>query len=366
MKDTRPAVLIVDDSAVVRETLSQLVQSDSQLRLLGVAADPIIALEKMRAEWPDVIVLDIEMPRMDGITFLRQLSKERPTAVVICSSHAEKDARVTMQALALGAAEVITKPKMGLRDFLKESADEILNAIKAAARADARKLAGAAAALDRSLPLAGQTRPAAVLAAADSAKPGGAGLILIGASTGGTTALEMILSALPATLPPILVVQHMPEAFTAAFARRLDEHSAIAVREGSDGEALQPGHCLLAPGGRHMRLMPSGRNIQIFSGAPVNRHRPSVDVLFESVAARPQADSVLALLLTGMGDDGARGLLQLRQAGAATIGQDRESSVVYGMAAEARKLGAVERELPLEKMAAAIVEFAAGRARRAR
>lgn len=346
MSQVKSRVLIVDDSAVVREVLSGLVTSDPDLELLGTAQDPVFALEKMKRAWPDVIVLDIEMPRMDGITFLRKIASNRPTPVVICSALAEKNAGVTLEALSLGAVEIITKPRFGIKDYLNDSATVILDAIKAAARVSPSRLYRAA-------PVAGAP---SLLAPSPRPDRPTQGWIVLGASTGGTLAIESILTSLPPDVPPVLIVQHMPEKFTRAFADRLNQKTRIQVKEAEDGDIMTPGKALIAPGNRHMR-MTSGPRIEIFDGDLVNRHRPSVDVLFESAAERPDARDGMGMILTGMGGDGARGLLHLRDKGAYTVGQDEATSVVYGMPAEAAKLGAVVQVLPLEAMAQAMVEY---------
>ncbi|MBE7440339.1 MAG: chemotaxis response regulator protein-glutamate methylesterase [Spirochaetales bacterium] len=341
-------VLVVDDSAVVREVLGKTISGDPELHYLGSASDPIFAMQKMEKEWPDVLVLDIEMPRMDGITFLRKLSRESPLPVVICSSVAEKDAAVTLEALSLGAAEIITKPRLGVKDFLTESETLMRDAIKAAFLAGSGK--------SRESPAA-RTSPPEQRPPLKAQESGTSGLVAIGASTGGIHALETILSALPEVCPPILIVQHMPERFTRAFANRLNSVASLRTKEAEDGTRLEPGLALIAPGNFHMQLGPGQQKVQIFQGELVNRHRPSVDVLFKSVAK--YAPGSLGILLTGMGDDGAAGLLSMRKAGCRTIAQDRATSVVYGMPAEAARLGAAERILPLEEMARAIQEYGA-------
>ena len=346
-------VLIVDDSAVVRQVLSASLSQASGIEVIGVAADPVFAMEKMSKQWPDVIVLDVEMPRMDGITFLKKLMAERPTPVVICSTLTEKGAKTTLQALAAGAVSIVTKPQSNLRQFLTESADELIQAVKAAAKANMKQVMSTRTAVE-----------AAPRLSADSILPAGGAamarttesIVAIGTSTGGTQALEQVLRGLPRVCPGIVIVQHMPEKFTAAFAERLNQVCEIEVREAVQGDRVIPGRALIAPGGRHMLLKRNGAQYQvdIVDGPAVSRHRPSVDVLFRSVA-RGAGSNALGIIMTGMGDDGARGLKEMRDAGAKTLGQDEESCVVYGMPREALKLGAVERELPLEQIAAAIL-----------
>lgn len=352
-------VLIVDDSAVVRQVLTTLLQQDSAIEVIGAASDPIFAMEKMRKQWPDVIVLDVEMPRMDGITFLRKLMVEHPTPVVICSTLTEKGAETTMQAMSAGAVGIIAKPKVGLKDFLHEAVAEIAGAVKAAAQANVRRLARAPAAPQKVQPK---------LTADAILPPMGSGhamaettdrVVAIGTSTGGTQALEVVLTALPRVSPGIVIVQHMPEKFTAAFASRLNNLCEIEVREAQNGDRVIPGRALIAPGGKHMLLRRSGAQYQaeVIDGPVVNRHRPSVDVLFRSVA-KTAGKNALGIIMTGMGDDGAAGLLEMFNTGALTIGQDEASCVVYGMPKEAVKKGAVRKVLPLEEIAGAITAHA--------
>ncbi|WP_296930227.1 chemotaxis response regulator protein-glutamate methylesterase [uncultured Marinobacter sp.] len=340
------SVFIVDDSAVVRQVLGQLLMSDPGIRVAGAAPDPIFALQKMQRDWPDVIILDVEMPRMDGITFLRKLMKERPTPVVICSTLTEKGADTTLQALSAGAVDIITKPKLGLRDFLQAGGQHMVQVLKAAARA---KLAAVPRARPAAAPEPRAPAPVAMARTTDQ-------VVALGTSTGGTQALEAVLTRVPADCPGIVVVQHMPEKFTAAFAQRLNQLCRCEVREAVDGDRVIPGLVLIAPGGRHMQLRRSGAQyrVGVADGPPVNRHKPSVDVLFRSVA-NTAGRNALGIIMTGMGDDGAQGLLAMRQAGAHTIAQDQESSVVFGMPREAIEIGAAAEILPLSQMAEAIV-----------
>ncbi|WP_404362960.1 chemotaxis response regulator protein-glutamate methylesterase [Marinobacter sp.] len=341
-------VFIVDDSAVVRQVLTQMLGADPDIRVIGAAPDPLFALQKMQKEWPDVIVLDVEMPRMDGITFLRKLMQEHPTPVVICSTLTEKGADTTLQALAAGAVDIITKPKIGLREFLQSGSQHMVQVIKAAARARVKAVS---------------PRPAAPAQTRKSATPAVTAMtqttdhvVALGTSTGGTHALEAVLTRMPVNCPGIVVVQHMPEKFTAAFAQRLNTLCRCEVREAADGDRVLPGLVLIAPGGRHMQLRRSGAQyrVNVTDGPPVNRHKPSVDVLFRSVAKVAGRNS-LGIIMTGMGDDGANGLLAMREAGAHTIAQDRESSVVFGMPKEAIERGAAVEVLPLGAMAEAII-----------
>ena len=344
-------VLVVDDSAVVRQVVAGMLSAQPDIEVMAPAADPLLAIQRMKQTWPDVIVLDIEMPRMDGITFLRKIMQERPTPVVICSTLTEKGAQTTMEALASGAVSIITKPKLGLKDFLQDASNDLINAVRAAARANVKRLAAA--------PPARREAPAAKLSA-DAVLPGlpqissGAmsqtteRVVALGTSTGGTQALEAILTQLPRVSPGIVIVQHMPEKFTAAFAARLNGLCQIEVKEAEHNDRVVPGLVLIAPGGKHMLMKRSGAQyyVEVVDGPLVNRHRPSVDVLFRSVAKCAGANA-LGVIMTGMGDDGASGLLEMRKAGARTLAQDEESCVVYGMPKEAVKLGAVARSVPL-------------------
>jgi two-component system chemotaxis response regulator CheB len=349
-------VLIVDDSAVVRQVVTEILSADKGIKVIGAAPDPIFALARMEKEWPDVIVLDVEMPRMDGLTFLRKLMAERPTPVVICSTLTTQGAETTMQAMSAGAVSIVAKPTVDLKNVLRENADDLVSMVKAAAHARVRRTIAA------SKPAA----PAAKLTA-DAVLPGAPSahramaettdrVVALGTSTGGTQALETVLCALPIDSPGIVIVQHMPEQFTAAFAQRLNKVCEIEVREAANGDRVHSGLALIAPGGRHLVLERSGAQyrVAVIDGPPVSRHRPSVDVLFRSVA-RSAGRNALGVIMTGMGDDGARGLKEMREAGARTLGQDEESCVVYGMPKEALKLGAVEHELPLDAIPSAIV-----------
>lgn len=346
------SVFIVDDSAVVRQILSAIFTADTGIRLAGVASDPLFALQKMQNDWPDVIVLDVEMPRMDGITFLKKLMVERPTPVVICSTLTEKGADTTLQALAAGAVDIITKPKVGLKEFLQSGHQSMLRVVKAAASARMRSPGVTAR--------AGASAPAIKVQefrAASEAPALGVTteqVIAFGTSTGGTQALEAVLTQLPKTGPGVVVVQHMPEKFTAAFAQRLDRLCRCEVREARDGDRLIAGRVLIAPGGKHMQLRRSGAqyHVNVADGPPVNRHRPSVDVLFRSVA-RAAGRNAVGVIMTGMGDDGAQGLLAMREAGAHTIAQDKDSCVVYGMPKEALDAGGVCQVMSLGAIASA-------------
>jgi len=351
-------VLIVDDSAVVRQVLTATLSQDPGIKVMAAVADPVFAMARMQTQWPDVIVLDVEMPRMDGITFLKKLMAERPTPVVICSTLTEKGAETTMQALAAGAVSIVTKPKIGLKQFLQDDSENLVAAVKSAARANLRRLSSSTAA-----PVPVKLTADAILPAALNAMDRTTDrVVAIGTSTGGTQALEIILTALPRVCSGIVIVQHMPEKFTGAFANRLNSLCQIEVREAVNGDRVLPGRALIAQGGRHMLLKRSGAqyHVEIVDGPPVSRHRPSVDVLFRSVA-QCAGKNALGIIMTGMGDDGARGLKEMHDMGARTVGQDEDSCVVYGMPKEAVKLGAVNKELPLDRIAYEIVAYGSGR-----
>ncbi len=344
----RIKVMVIDDSAVVRQVLTGILEADRTLEIIGVAADPIFAAERMKIQWPDVIVLDVEMPRMDGITFLKKLMQERPTPVVICSTLTEAGAATTIEALSAGAVSIITKPKLGLKHFLTESAQELTAAIRNAARVNVKRLA----ARPNVVPVAAKNSADVML----KAPPRGNAMtqttehiVAIGTSTGGTQALQEVLAALPSVTPGIVIVQHMPPQFTAAFASRLDGLCEINVREAKDNDRVIPGAALIAPGGKHMMLKRSGAQyyVEVKEGPPVNRHCPSVDVLFRSVA-KCAGRNALGVIMTGMGDDGARGLKEMRDAGAHTLAQDEATCVVFGMPKEAIRLEAAVRIVPLE------------------
>jgi len=348
-------VLIVDDSAVVRQVLQAVLEHDPSIRVIGVASDPIFALDKMNREWPDVIVLDVEMPRMDGITFLKKIMAEHPTPVVICSTLTERGAATTVQAMEAGAVTIVTKPKIGLKQFLSDSAADLINAVKEASQVNVSRLKPAPVRMPRVEPklTADAIMPAAgVHAMAQTTER----IVAIGTSTGGTQALEAVLTALPRVCPGIVIVQHMPEKFTASFAARLDSLCEIEVREAQNNDRVIPGLALIAPGGRHMLLKRSGAyyHVEVMDGPVVNRHRPSVDVLFRSVA-KFAGKNATGIIMTGMGDDGAHGLKEMHDAGAPTVAQDEETCVVFGMPKEAIKLGGVDRVMGLQDIPRAIL-----------
>jgi two-component system chemotaxis response regulator CheB len=352
-------VLIVDDSALVRQTLTDILQSDPGIEVIGTASDPFAAARRIQQEVPDVITLDIEMPRMDGLTFLRKIMAQRPVPVVICSSLATSGTETLAQAWDAGAVEVIAKPRVDTAQFLQESRIRICDVVKAAARVRFGRAQASGTPANR------MHAPEKKLTADAVLPPPVAGhamarttetVVCIGASTGGTESLRVVLEALPAASPGIVIVQHMPEKFTEAFARRLNTLCAVEVKEAADGDTVLRGRVLIAPGDRHTLLQRSGARyfVSVKDGPLVSRHRPSVDVLFRS-AARYAGANALGIIMTGMGDDGARGLLEMRQAGAATVAQDEATSVVFGMPKEAIALGAAERILPLEMLAGDII-----------
>ena len=343
-------VLVIDDSASVRQAMTAILSADPQIEVIAAAADPIAAARYIQSELPDVITLDVEMPRMDGITFLRRLMSQCPVPVVMCSSLVEEGSETLLQALEAGAVDIILKPKVGIADHIAEAHAQICETVKgaAAARLGARRLARSAA-------------PAARLTA-DAVLPPPTGkamsrttemVVCIGASTGGTEALREVLEALPANAPGIVIVQHMPESFTKAFAKRLNTLCEVDVKEAQHGDTVMRGHVLIAPGGlRHTMLERQGARyvVAVKEGPLVSRHRPSVDVLFRSAARNAGANAV-GIIMTGMGDDGARGLLEMKQAGARTVAQDEASSVVFGMPKEAIARGAADRVVPLGSIA---------------
>jgi len=351
MNQSKIGVLIVDDSAVVRQTLSDILSSDPAIEVIGTAADPFVAADRIRAQVPDVITLDIEMPRMDGLTFLQKIMSQHPIPVIICSSLAEEGAQSTLKALEYGAVDIITKPRLGSKQFLEESRVMLCEAVKAAAGARLQVISPARRAVEPKL-----------TADAILSRPTGAMLettekvVVIGASTGGTEALRAFLEVLPPDAPGIVIVQHMPEVFTRAFANRLDSLCQISVKEAETNDTVLRGRALIAPGNHHTLLKRSGARyyVDIKDGPLVSRHRPSVDVLFRS-AARYAGPNAVAVIMTGMGDDGARGMSEMKQAGAFTIAQDEATSVVFGMPNEAIKLGAVDEILPLPSIAHSVL-----------
>lgn len=348
-------VYIVDDSAILRQTVALMLDGDPDLTLMGSAPNPLIADPVIRQTRPDVLLLDIEMPGMDGLTFLRQIMADNPIPTVICSTLTEHGSKMALDALATGAIAVIAKPRLGLKQFLETSRHELLQTLKAAARARPRALPPVAANGTTNATAAASKSPAALagIHALAMNKP-----VVLGASTGGTQAIEAVLLALPRDCPGIVIVQHMPERFTAMYAQRLDAMCAIDVREAKDGDRVERGLALIAPGGKHLQLRKAGGQywVVVADGPPVNRHKPSVDVLFQSAADCAGKDA-LAIILTGMGNDGARGMKLLHDKGARTIAQDEASCIVFGMPMEAIQLKAVDEVLPLSSVANAILQF---------
>ncbi|MCM2308730.1 MAG: chemotaxis response regulator protein-glutamate methylesterase [Sulfuritalea sp.] len=352
-------VMIVDDSAVVRQVNRETLERESDIEVIGVAADPLYALDKMKLQWPDVLVIDIEMPRMDGLTFLRKIMSERPTPTIVCSSLAEQRAGASIEALAAGALAIIAKPKLGVKQFLQDGGNDLVAAVRAAARANLSHLGGGTARPSAVSPgFAADTLRAAQAASTRAMTATTERVVAIGTSTGGTQALEAVLSKLPNVGSGILIVQHMPERFTAMFAERLNSLCALEVREAQNGDRVAPGRALIAPGGRHMMLRRSGARyyVEVADGPPVNRHKPSVDVLFRSVA-QVAGRNALGVIMTGMGDDGARGMKEMHDAGALTIAEDESSCVVFGMPREAIRHGGVDRIVPLDRISAEIIAY---------
>ena len=355
MKD-KIRVLVVDDSAVVRQSLSSILESDPDITVIATAADPIIAVKKIMKEVPDVITLDIEMPRMDGLTFLRKIMSQNPIPVVVISSLTTQGTEVAMKALEYGASEIIGKPAMNAAQFFNESKIMLCDAVKAASKA---KLKRKKISASRQAPVVPPKYSADVILEKVSAYKriiNTDKIIVLGASTGGTEAIRHFLAQLPEKSPGIAIVQHMPEGFTKSFANSLNNICKLEVKEAENGDRLYQGRVLVAPGNKHMLLKRVGKeySVEVKEGPLVNRHRPSVDVLFRS-AARYAGKNALGILMTGMGNDGAKGLLELKESGAHTIAQDEHSCVVFGMPKEAIKLDAAETILPLDKIAPYIV-----------
>ncbi len=344
-------ILVVDDSALVRQFMTEVIQTQPDMTLLAAAPDPIVAMAKMQKQWPDVILLDVEMPKMDGITFLKQIMAQHPTPVVICSSLTEKGASLTMEAFSAGAVAVFTKAKLGVKQALQAIAGDLVRAIREASQAKTSITKAPVITKPQNFAAPPPATATPMFRTTDR-------VVAIGTSTGGTIALEQILTQLPQDIPGIVIVQHMPEKFTAAFAERLNGLCAIEVREAKNGDRVLQGCALIAPGGYHTQVIRNGAFYftEVFDAPPVNRHKPSVDVLFRSMA-KSAGRNALGMILTGMGDDGARGLLTMRQAGASTIAQDEASSIVFGMPKEAIKLGAAEQIFSLNQMPAMITQF---------
>ena len=339
-------VLVVDDSALIRRLLTDMLNSAPDIEVVGTAPDPLIARDKIKSLQPDVLTLDIEMPRMDGITFLRNLMRLRPMPVVMVSTLTEKGADITMEALELGAVDFVTKPKMDISRTLTDYVDELANKVRAASLARIRRLP----CLETPKPAYSSdvVVPVRKLSHLRTTER----IIAIGASTGGTEAIKAVLMAMPPNAPGIVIAQHIPPGFSAAFAARMDRLTPLSVKEAEDGDLVMPGHAFIAPGDRHLLLVRDGARYRckLSDGEPVNRHRPSVDVLFRSVL-QAAGHNAVAAILTGMGADGAACLLEMHQAGLHTIAQDEESSVVWGMPGEAVKRGAVSEIVPLDHIA---------------
>jgi two-component system chemotaxis response regulator CheB len=349
-------VLVIDDSALVRQTLCEILNSDPGIQVIATAADPILAAERLRTVVPDVITLDVEMPRMDGLTFLQKLMSQHPIPVVMCSSLAESGSETALKALEYGAVDIITKPKLGTKQFIEESRVRICDAIKGAAAARLGPM--------RAMRTMKEISPK-YTADVIMEKPNTKAMIqttekvvVVGASTGGTEALKVFLEMLPEDTPGIVIVQHMPENFTAAFAKRLDATCRVTVKEAQDNDTIVRGRALIAPGNHHALLKRSGARyyVEIKDGPLVSRHRPSVDVLFRS-AARYAGRNAVGVIMTGMGDDGARGMREMYDAGAITIAQDEATCVVYGMPCEAVKQGGVHKITPLQHIAAEVLRL---------
>jgi two-component system, chemotaxis family, protein-glutamate methylesterase/glutaminase len=357
MSQAKIKVLIVDDSAVVRQVMAALLGKEPGIEVIGAVSDPIFAMTRMNQEWPDVVLLDVEMPRMDGITFLKKIMSVRPTPVVICSTLTEKGAETSMQALSAGAVEIVTKPKVGLKDFLTDDSTQIINAIKAAALADMRRMKAVTNARSP-VKLAPELTAKSTENHSRSIGTTTDRFVAIGTSTGGTQALQTVLTQLSRVAPGIVIVQHMPEKFTGAFAARLNNICEIEVLEAKHGDRIIPGRALIAPGGKHLAVKLSGAQyqVEVLDGPPVNRHKPSVDVLFRSVA-KYAGKNALGIIMTGMGDDGARGLKEMFDAGARTVAQDEQSCVVFGMPKEAIKLGAAEKIVSLSAISGIVEAY---------
>lgn len=350
-------VLVVDDSALVRNTLCEILNADPGIEVIGTAADPFLAAERMRSVAPDVITLDIEMPRMDGLTFLQKIMSQHPLPVVICSSVAQIGSETALKAMEYGAVEIIAKPKMGTKQFIEESQVRICDAVKGAAAARLGRLRSGPSTMKEVSPkytadvIIDKANSRAMIQTTEK-------VVVVGASTGGTEALKVFLEMLPEDTPGIVIVQHMPEIFTAAFAKRLDSICRVTVKEAQDNDTVVRGRALIAPGNHHTLLKRSGARyyVEIKDGPLVARHRPSVDVLFRS-AARYAGKNAVAVIMTGMGDDGARGMKEMFDAGAITLAQDEATCVVYGMPHEAVKHGGVHKSMALEEIAPEVLHL---------
>lgn len=348
-------VLIIDDSAVVRQTLAAIISSDPGLEVMDMAGDPFMAAEKMREQAPDVITLDVEMPKMDGITFLQKLMSQHPIPTVVISSLAQQGSETAMKALEYGAVDIIPKPTMGTKQFLEESRILVCDTIRAAAMAKVKLISATRHVVAPKL--TADAVLAKKIVGRNAMVQTTEKVIVVGASTGGTEAIKTFLEMMPLDSPGIVIVQHMPEMFTASFAQRLDNECRISVKEAANDDTVIRGRALIAPGNKHMLLKRSGARyyVEIKDGPLVSRHRPSVDVLFRS-ASQNAGKNAVGVIMTGMGDDGAKGLLEMKEAGAYTFAQDEDSCVVFGMPKEAIKHGAVEMVLPLTALAPAALK----------
>ena len=358
MKD-KIKVLVVDDSALVRQILVEILKTAKDMEVVGTASDPFMARERIKETNPDVLTLDVEMPRMDGLTFLANLMRLRPMPVVMVSSLTERGAETTLKALELGAIDFVSKPKIDVAGTLRDFSDEILSKIRIAA--GARVVARSAPPTSTNVPPKHSADAIIPANAASRMLRTTDRIIAVGASTGGTEAIRELLTGLPADSPAVVIAQHIPAAFSAPFAKRMDSVSALSVCEPTDGQHIMAGHVYIAPGGRHLLVERDGARYRcrLNDGPPVNRHCPSVDVLFRSVAQQVGPNAV-GVILTGMGDDGARGLKEMHDAGAPTIAQDEHSSVVWGMPGAAVKVGAIDEVMSLDKIAAAVMRLVGG------
>jgi two-component system chemotaxis response regulator CheB len=354
LKKRKIKVLIVDDSASVRQTLASILSEDPNIEVMAPASDPFVAADRIRAQVPDVMILDVEMPRMDGITFLHKIMSQRPIPVIICSTLTEAGSPTLLEAIDAGAIEVIAKPRVDTKQFLIESGVRVRDTVWAAASAKVSRASPRTSKVEAKLTADAMMPPPTSRAMTVTTEK----IVCIGASTGGTESLREILEALPGDCPGIVIVQHMPEHFTAAFAQRLNRLCAMDVKEAADGDSVVPGRVLIAPGNRHTLLQRSGAryHVAVKDGPLVSRHRPSVDVLFRSAAQYAGANAV-GIIMTGMGDDGAKGLLEMKNAGARTVAQDEDSCIVFGMPKEAIALGAAEKVVALSRLPTEILHL---------
>jgi two-component system, chemotaxis family, protein-glutamate methylesterase/glutaminase len=366
MANKKIKVLIIDDSALVRKILSEILGSDNDIAVVGTAPDPLIARKKIKQLNPDVLTLDVEMPHMDGISFLNNLMRLRPMPVVMVSTLTEDGAEITLDALELGAIDFITKPKIDFSNTIQAYSEELIEKVKVASKARVKCNSGNRRSQSKSVKKVEKKKSADAILQLEKSKRNYKltdSIIAIGASTGGTEAIREVLEEMPADSPGIVITQHIPEKFSASFALRMDSISSMKVFEAIDGQQILPGHVYIAPGGQHMLVEKSGARYicRLNDGPAVNRHKPSVNVLFRSVANQ-LGQNAIGVILTGMGDDGAEGLLEMKQAGAVTIAQDEQSSVVWGMPGEAVKRNAVDDILPLKKIVPKLVSLSAAKA----